>query len=291
MRLSMKTLGTRYWLAAVVALGVFSFQGCYTRLATVSDEDERVSGSETAYDSTSSGQDYDVVHRWRDSYHVGFEFYNPPAYAYWDYDPWMSPYYDPWWCGSAIVVWRNPYPYYGYYPRYAYFNYPHSYYSYPYYYPAYTGRTYTTRNSGVRRTTSTDRTTWTGRGGSGGGSSLPATSVGTRTEGMGRTTGTAQTGTIGTGAGRTVRTNPANSGTNTRVATPRTGTRGSAVGRSSGRSNAGSRRSGSVRPNGGASAPRSSPAPTRSSSPPSGGGGGGRSGGGSGSSGGHGRTR
>lgn len=285
----MKPLMMKLLIPVTIPVASLFIQGCYTQLATVHEEEEPQVAAE---DSTRSGNDYDSYHRWRDSYHVGFDFYYPAWSAYWFYDPWWySPaYYDPWWCGSPVAYWRYPYPYYGYYPRFAYFAYPHYYYSYPYYYPGFVARaTYATRNSGVRRSGSGDRSGyWSGRGTAAGGVGYSGTTYGgVRTAGMSRP-GSSASGQVGSSPTRGYSAGR-DASTPTRVGAPAGRTRGySGPGTYSGRSGAGERRYGTSRPGGSpSSGPRVSAPPSRSGGAPSvgarsSGSGGGRSGGGGG---------
>jgi len=171
--------------AGLMMTGALLFQGCYTRLATIEEEEPSY---EEQPDSTQTAQQYgderDDYYRWRSHGFVGFDYYYPVWHSNWVYDPYWSCdpwYYDPWY--SPWAYYWNPRPWWWYgVPVIAYYPWSH----YPYYgyygtsYGAYRWRTYATasgtsgtRNSGYRRTDGSGRGDYLYGGSSGGNSSVP----------------------------------------------------------------------------------------------------------------------
>jgi hypothetical protein len=150
----MKTIRLLLTLPLFLGLMAVLFQGCYTQLATMHDEELSYQQEDTSYqqeEQPASNQSYDNNYYddydyWHSRSYIGFSYYYPSWRTSWGWDGCIYPaYWDSWWSPMA-------YPYYGYSPYYSsWYSYPaYGYYSTPYGY-TYNTRQYATRNSGYQR--------------------------------------------------------------------------------------------------------------------------------------------
>lgn len=169
---NLKIKKERLSFALVLGVALFTFNGCYTRLAVDEDRYYDVDRSQSYSDRKSAYEDfryegdntyYDSPYR---SYDFGFDYYWPSwyfrSYEPWDWRFWNRPtfsvwvgfgYYSPWsyWNSYYYYPWVS----HGYYAHWAY----DPYYLYPYWpYRVYSKPTYTERTSGYQRGSGAIRT-------------------------------------------------------------------------------------------------------------------------------------
>jgi hypothetical protein len=144
----MKTIRLLFTLPLFLGLMMVLFQGCYTQVATMKEnepsyEQEGQNSSQsdsTAYDNAN----YDNDDNWQAHNYVGFSYYYPGWRSYWasDYGCVYPTYWDPLWWGPAFYAGYGYYPHHwGYWNSYPRYGYGHSNYS----------RSFVTRNFGYQR--------------------------------------------------------------------------------------------------------------------------------------------
>lgn len=144
MRSIMKTMMFYFKLLLPLGLMGFLLQGCYTRFATMQEEDssyQEEQQSAVQNDSSYYGEDND---NWQPHQYLGFSYYYPGWRSYWswDYGCIYPSYWDPWYWGPAFYIGYSYYPHHwGYWNSYSGYGYGHA--RYP--------RSFVTRNSGYQR--------------------------------------------------------------------------------------------------------------------------------------------
>ncbi|MGD0590931.1 MAG: hypothetical protein ABSA44_09045 [Bacteroidota bacterium] len=142
----MKTIRLLFTLPLFLGLMAVLFQGCYTQVATMKEDEpsyEQEGQNSVRTDSASyDNANYDNDDNWQPHNYLGFSYYYPGWCSYWagDYGCIYPTYWDPLWWGPAFYAGYAYYPYrWGY--SYSRYGYGHSNYS----------RSFVTRNFGYQR--------------------------------------------------------------------------------------------------------------------------------------------